>query len=152
MENKKSLKRQDLIEPELSYLIVGILFEVYNELGPGHREQAYQSAVGHALQEAHIRFQEQVYSPLQYHGKKIGKYFLDFLIEGRVILELKQGNHFSKINFQQVTDYLQTTNIPLAILANFTHHGVVFRRILKPTPGIKNSNTANECTNSKRIY
>jgi GxxExxY protein len=58
----KKLKRKDLIYPELSYTIVGILFEVYNHLGPGHKEKYYQKAVAVALRAAKASFKEQVYS------------------------------------------------------------------------------------------
>lgn len=51
-------KRGDLIYPELSYQIVGILFDVYNEVGSGHKEKYYQNAVAVALKNSAIDFQE----------------------------------------------------------------------------------------------
>jgi len=60
----------------------------------------------------------------------IGKYYLDFLIENKIILELKKGNYFAKRNMEQIKGYLHATNFELAILANFTPNGVKFFRIL----------------------
>jgi GxxExxY protein len=130
--NKKKpvLKRGDLILPELSYKIVGVLFDVYNVVGPGHLERVYQRAVAEALKERKLKFIEQVSAPLVFKGKAIGKYLLDFLIEDKVVLELKQGDRFRKSNIDQVLAYLASTNRELAILANFTQQGVLFRRIV----------------------
>lgn len=57
------LKRKDLIHPQLSYAIIGVLFDVYNNLGPGHREKYYQKAIATALKTAGISFKEQVAVP-----------------------------------------------------------------------------------------
>lgn len=55
---KKFLRRKDLIYSELCYTIVGILFEVYNNLGPGHKEKFYQKAVAIALKDVELSFKE----------------------------------------------------------------------------------------------
>jgi hypothetical protein len=67
---------------------------------------------------------------LAYKGKIIGKFYLDFLVDEKIVLELKQGNYFSKRNIDQVKEYLKTTELKLAILANFTSNGVKFLRVL----------------------
>ncbi len=124
------LRRTDLIEPELSYRIVGILFQVYNELGSGHLERVYQRAVRDALTRAGIAFQEQVAISVRFKERVIGRFLCDFLIESKVLLELKIGNRFTPRNIQQVTSYLKSLQFPLAILANFGRDGVIFKRIL----------------------
>ena len=89
MEEKKTsyiVKRDDLLFPELSFQLNGILFDISKHLGGGHREEYYERAVRIALQEARIPFREQVYVSLQYKGKNIGRYYLDFLIDDKIIL------------------------------------------------------------------
>ncbi len=71
-----------------------------------------------------MEYERQLHARLFFKEKKIGTFYLDFLVEGKIILELKQGNHFSRKNIQQVKDYLKTTKTQLAILANFTSSGV----------------------------
>jgi GxxExxY protein len=127
---KRKLKRNDLIYPELSYTIVGILFEVYNNLGPGHKERYYQKAVATALKTANLSFDEQVYSPIIFKDSNVGNYFLDFLIENEVVLEIKSGEKFLKQNINQVYSYLKTKNLKLGILANFIKDGLKFKRIV----------------------
>lgn len=55
---------------------------------------------------------------------------MDFLVENKIVLEIKKGSYFSKRNIEQVKDYLKATGMKLAILANFTPHGVKFFRVL----------------------
>jgi len=124
------LKRKDLIYPELSYQVVGILFDVYNELGPGHREKYYQQAIALALKNSNIGFKKEVYIPVEYKTSKVGKYFLDFLIENKVVLEVKKGDYFPAGNIKQIDTYLKTTKLKLGILANFTNGGIKFKRIV----------------------
>jgi len=126
----ENVKRRDLVHPELSYKIVGALFDVYNVLGHGLLEKNYQRAVAEAFKTRGIAFKEQVPVPLSFQGKEIGKYFLDFLVEESVVLELKQGDRFRKGNLDQVNAYLRSSGLRLAILANFTQNGVLFRRIV----------------------
>lgn len=79
----KLLKRQDLIHPELSYKIIGILFEAYNDLGHGLQEKYYQRAVALRLKQVGIKFLQQVKVNLKFKNNNIGNYFLDFLIDDK---------------------------------------------------------------------
>lgn len=119
-----------LIYKDLSYEIVGILFDVYNELGPGYDEKSYEKAVAKGFEERGIKFIRQVPADLKYKGVKVGNFYLDFLIEDKIVLELKTGKRFSRRNFNQVVNYLKATNKKLAILATFTQKGVKFTRVL----------------------
>lgn len=65
---KTEIRRKDLVYPDLSYKIVGVLFDVYNELGFGYSESHYQKAVAVALKEKNI---DQVNSYLKSFDKKL---------------------------------------------------------------------------------
>lgn len=119
-----------VIYKELSYQIIGILFNVYNELGYGHSEKYYYKAINKELLLQNIKFQSQVYFKLTYKEEVIGKYFLDYIIEDKIVLEMKKGDHFAKKNIEQIMSYLKATNLKLAILANFTSKGVKYYRLL----------------------
>lgn len=127
---KPVLRRQDIIHPELSYRISGVLFDVFKELGPGLQEKYYQRAIAQGLRGNNIMFREQVMVPLLYQEKDIGRYFLDFLIEGKIVLEIKRGDYFQKHTLQQIIAYLKTANKQLGLIANFTTNGVQIKRIL----------------------
>ena len=96
MDAKKNTTAS-LLYPELSYKIVGTLFQVSNKLGGGYLEKYYQKAVAECLKTEGLKFAEQVHAPFMFNGVKIGQCFLDFLIEDKIILELKKGNRFFKI-------------------------------------------------------
>jgi len=119
-----------VVHKELSYEVVGILFEVYNELGFGYQEKHYEKAIEKALMRSKVAFKRQAPFILKFKGENIGKYYLDFLIENKIVLEIKKGNYFPKRNINQVKEYLKVTKLKLAILANFTSAGVKFLRIL----------------------
>lgn len=122
--------RDDLLYPELSYKLIGILFNVSNKLGGGYLEKYYQKAVAESLKGANLKFTEQVHTPFIFNGVKIGTCFLDFLIDDKIILELKKGNRFFGKDIEQVYSYLKIKNLQLGILANFTSHGVETKRIV----------------------
>jgi len=128
MENK--LKRNDLVHPELSYKIIGCAFEVFNELGFGHAEKYYQKAMAIALKNAGLNYKEQFYAPLKFKGELVGKLFLDFLVEDKVIVELKKNNFYSKSNIDQVNQYLLSTKLQLALLINITSKGINSKRLI----------------------
>ncbi len=121
----------NLVEKELSYRIVGALFDVYNNLGGGYQEKYYQRAVSKEFKNRNIKFEEQIIIPLSFKGNSIGKYFLDFLIEDKIVLEIKAANKFYIRDIKQVLAYLKATNKSLGILANFNRNNLQFKRILK---------------------
>lgn len=129
MTTKKPIKR-DLVYPELSYQIVGILFEIFNKMGYGYQEKYYQKAISEKLREAGLPFREQVFIEIKLGDSKIGRYFLDFLIDDKVVLEIKKLDKFLKTNIDQTYAYLKSTNLKLGILANFTKNGIQFKRIV----------------------
>ncbi len=130
MFTKDNVKNTDLLYPELSYKIIGILFEVYNKMGYGYQEKYYQKAISLKLKESNLNFKEQYPVEIIFEDNKIGKYFLDFLIEDKIILEIKKLDKFLKSNFDQTYAYLKSTKLELGILANFTKNGLQYKRII----------------------
>lgn len=121
----------DLVYKELSYEIVGILYEVYKKLGGGYQEKYYQRAISLKLKKNNLKFKEQICIDLKVENESIGKYFLDFLIEDKIILEIKAAPKFYDRDIKQVLGYLKSTNLDLGILANFNRNELVYKRILK---------------------
>lgn len=122
---------KELIHEKLSYQVVGILFGVYNQLGFGYQERYYQRAVALALKKHGLKFRGQLPIPLQFEGESIGRYFIDFVIEDSLVLEIKAKGKFHKRDILQVLGYLKTVKLPLGILANFSRDGLIFKRVLR---------------------
>ena len=124
------MKEGEIIYRELSYKLVGVLYDVYNELGPGYKEIIYQKALAKAFYQHGIKFKEQVHCEIFFKKDKVGCHYLDFVIEGKIILEIKRKARFSRNDFEQVNNYLKTTGLELGILASFSENGLKFFRVL----------------------
>lgn len=130
MQILRSNANTKVIYPELSYRIVGILYNVHTELGGKYQEKYYQRAVEKVLTSEKIPFKKELPVDLNFKGEKIGKYFLDFLIDNKIILELKATPFLHPDDFRQVMGYLKAKRLKLGILANFRGRKLVYRRIL----------------------
>ena len=76
-----------VVYPEESYVLVGCAFAVYNAMGYGHHERNYQKGFALELQEKRLSFQKEVCVDVLYKGNPVGKYFLDFLVEDKIVIE-----------------------------------------------------------------
>lgn len=123
-------KNQDIIFKDLSYKVIGLVFDVYNELGYGYQEKYYQKAISTALEKAKISFKKEFYVPLKYKNEKIGMYFCDFLVDNKIVLEIKKGNRISRYDISQLYAYLKATGLKLGLIARFTSSGVLVKRII----------------------
>ena len=130
MQFKPTLKKDDIVYYNECYKIVGILLNVYNQLGYGYDEKTYQKAVAEALNLLGYHFVEQLYAPVIFEGKVVGRNYFDFLIENIIVLEIKRGDHFSTAHINQLYRYLVAKNLKLGILAYFAPHGVHYKRIV----------------------
>ncbi len=144
--------RDDLLYKELSFQIVGIMFNVYNELGYGYQEKYYQKAIERALEESGIKYREQVPFRIIFKQRNIGIYYLDFLIDDKIVVELKVGKKFAKKDFDQVKGYLHASNKKLALLINFTPLGVKFLRVINFEDKITETSAELKLNNLRKLF
>ena len=122
----------NLIYPELSYKIMGVLFKVHSKLGSSYQEKYYQRAVEQEFLIQNIRFQREVLIDVEYSNIKVGKHYLDFIIDGKIVLETKTDLRISPDFIGQVISYLKSSNLPLGIIANFRAPRLTYRRVINP--------------------
>lgn len=118
----------DFLYEDLSYKIRGCVFKVYNVLGFGHKEMVYQKALAVELEKAGISFEREKILPVIYEGKKVGTYKPDFVVEDKVLIELKAVPLMPKDFEIQLTYYLKGTNYKLGFLINFGSKRLDIRR------------------------
>lgn len=107
-------------ENDISYKIRGAIFNVYNNLGPGLLESAYEIALRIELEKMGCKVQTQVCLPIVYEGVTIpNAYRIDMLVEDKVIVELKAVASVQEVFFSQLMTYLKLTGKKLGILVNF---------------------------------
>uniref|UniRef100_A0A832A851 GxxExxY protein n=1 Tax=Desulfacinum infernum TaxID=35837 RepID=A0A832A851_9BACT len=105
---------------EITSQIIGAAIEVHRHLGPGLLESTYEECLAHELSLRGVAFRRQHPLPLTYKGKILDcGYRLDFLVEDRVIVELKACEQIEPIHKAQVLTYLKLTGCPVGLLINF---------------------------------
>ena len=128
--NKQIHTDSKLIYADITYKVRGALFNVYNTLGHGHKEQVYQKALEKELKDLNINFQKEVALKVKYKNKEVGKYRPDFIVEDKVIIEIKAVEFVSKSYEQQLLHYLKATNYHLGLLVNFGGTKLFIKRIV----------------------
>jgi len=104
---------------DITNRVLFVFYRVYNELGHGFLESVYEEAMVISLAESGLKVQRQVPIPVWYHGKKIGDFKADLLVEEKVFLELKAVNSINPAHAQQTLNYLRATDIEVGLLLNF---------------------------------
>jgi len=123
-------KNQYYLYEDITEKIIGVAFSVYNRLGYGYREKEYQRALEEDLKKFSLNFKRELYCNLLYQEKIISKFYLDFLVEDKVVVELKVANEFYKKYFDQIMTYLKANNLRLGLLIIFTKDKVLIKRII----------------------
>lgn len=121
---------KNILYPELSYRIVGILYAAHNTLGRFCRERQYSNAIRETLRQEGIRFRWEFVVPDA--GNRV-----DFLIEDIIVLELKAKPILSTSDYNQVKRYLQSLQVDLGILVNFRQLRIEPQRVLRPPSAIQ---------------
>ncbi len=119
----------NLKHAELTQKIIGVFYDVYNELGHGFLESTYSQALAVALQDSGLRADCEVPVPVWFRGRQIGQYYADIIVEGFVLLELKASRTLEPAHEAQLLHYLRATEVEVGLLLNFGLRPQ-FRRLL----------------------
>lgn len=113
------MNNNNLLHSDLSYKIRGCAFHVYNTLGSGHKEIVYQNALAKTFTVQKIHFQTEVRIPIIFEKERVGIYRPDFVIEDKIIIELKASEFNIAKHNQQLLYYLKGSSFRLGFLINF---------------------------------
>jgi len=124
---------EKIVENDLSYIIRGCVFDVYNELGPGLLESIYEAALAYELREKGLNVKTQVGLPVKYKDAQLDLgYRIDILVEDKVIIELKSIETILDVHHKQVLTYLKLTKLKLGLLINFNSNDIsksIYRKV-----------------------
>jgi GxxExxY protein len=112
--DSRGLKHEELTET-----VIGVFFEVYNELGHGFLESVYEKAFEIALTAKGLDVCCQIEVPVWFRGKQVGDFTADVLVERCVLLELKAVRTLDSSHEAQMLNYLRATDIEVGLLFNF---------------------------------
>lgn len=118
------MKHEDLTEK-----IIGVFYEVYNELGHGFLESVYENAMCIALRSKGLHVESQFSIPVWFRGFQIGSFAADIVVEGIVVVELKAVRSIDPSHEAQLLNYLRATEIEVGLLLNFGVKPEIKRRI-----------------------
>lgn len=118
-ETTRKVRNPNLLYPELSYKIVGAIFNVWKELGPAFKEVVYQRALEREFSKQGIPYESQKQIPILYDGKKVENYTPDFIIDEKIILEIKFLPETTFREEKQAWHYLKGSDYKLLLLVNF---------------------------------
>lgn len=115
---------------DLTYKIIGAAFTVHKTLGPVHKEIIYQKALAAELTSLGISFKREVSLPVTYKDEKVGIYQPDFIVEDKVVIEIKAVEFLPPSSKTQLSYYLKGTKYKIGLLLNFGRSSLeVHRRI-----------------------
>lgn len=118
---------------ELSYVIRNAVFAVHNELGSGHKELVYQNALAEEFEKRGITFTREKKIDVRYGTKKVGIYQPDFVIEEKVLVEIKALAFTGTREKTQLWNYLKGSSYRLALLVNFGTKAADITRVVYDT-------------------
>ena len=122
----------ELVYPTLSYQLMGILFRGHRKLGNSYQEKYYQRAIESEFKKGKLSYQREYQVELTYNDEKIGKYFLDFIVENKIALETKTVPFIKEEYIRQVLAYLDAAKLKLGIVANFRTNRLTYKRLINP--------------------
>ena len=120
----------DYLHKNLTEKVIGAAMEVHNTLRNGFLESVYEEAMAIELDLQKILFERQKPIDVFYKGRPAKQFFCDFVIGGKVLVELKAIKKLSETENAQVLNYLKATKLPLALLINFGSPSLEFKRII----------------------
>lgn len=108
-----------LLYEEESYLIRGGAFEVYKQFRNRHKESIYSRALVEYLKSRGLTVDRERQIPVYFHGKKVGIYVPDIVVNSRIFIELKCKPRITKDDLSQFWYYLKASNFKVGFLINF---------------------------------
>ncbi|MBA7515030.1 hypothetical protein ES705_07068 [subsurface metagenome] len=126
MGNKKNFPLK-----EITYQIIGIAMKIHKQLGPGFLEAVYEEALIIEFRKNKIEFKNQVSLNIYYKGYKLKKkYRADFIINDKILVEVKKIGRLTKIDEMQMINYLKAANLKVGLLLNFGGTSLQWKRIV----------------------
>ena len=120
----------ELLHRKLTEQIIGIFYDVYNEIGSGLLETVARNAMVIALRSAKLAVRERCSYPVFFRGEIIGEFFPDLVVDDVVLVEIKSKSALVKHDEAQIINYLRVSPLEVALMFNFGPTPQVMRRVL----------------------
>ena len=118
-----------MLDDQLTYRVIGCAMKVHNTLGSGFQEVIYQRALAIEMSREEIDFGREVEQSIYYEGVEIGSRRADFIVDNRVVVELKALDALEDVHLVQAKNYLVAYGFSVGLLINFGGQRLDYRRI-----------------------
>ena len=115
---------------DMTRKIIGAAMKVHSTLGNGFQEVIYQRALAIEMAEQGLAFQRELEMQIYYRGKEIGTRRVDFLVEDKVMVELKAVSVMEDVHLAQAINYLEAYGLEIGLLINFGAKSLGYRRVI----------------------
>jgi GxxExxY protein len=119
---------QEFLYKDLTYAIIGAAMEVHRILGPGFLESVYEEALAHEFDLRGIPYERQAKLAVRYKDIVAGEFRADFLVDGKVVVELKAVKALTEGDEAQLLNYLKGTGYRVGLLLNFGSSSLEYKR------------------------
>jgi len=121
-----------VIKDELTYKIIGCAMKVHNTMGPGFQEVIYQRCLAIELERAGLGFQREQEQTVHYEDIEVGIRRADFVVEDKVVVELKALVNLEDVHIAQAKNYTIAYDFPLGLLINFGAQSLQYKLMFNP--------------------
>lgn len=116
------------LHKHITEAILGVAYDIANTLGCGYLEKVYENALCVGLHEKGLSVSQQVPVRVSYHGRTVGDYVSDMIVQGAVLVEVKATLEHQPVYAAQVLNYLKATSLPVGLLLNFGRPKLTIKR------------------------
>ena len=120
---------------DITRRIIGCAMRVHNKLGNGFQEVIYQRALALEMISENLGFEREKEMSIIYNETPIGTRRVDFLVEGKIMVELKAITEINDINKAQIINYLEAYRLDIGLLINFGQKRLEFKRFINSDRG-----------------
>ena len=115
---------------DITKTIIGSAMKVHSFLGNGFQEVIYQRCLSIEFAKADLEFMREVEIPIYYHDEAVGTRRADFLVDGKVLVEIKAITKLEEVHLAQILNYLRAYKIEVGLLINFGEKSLQFKRFV----------------------
>jgi GxxExxY protein len=123
---------------ELTYKVNGCAMKVHNSLGNGFQEVIYQRCLAIELGRAGLNFGREIEQTIYYEGIDVGTRRADFVVENKIIVELKALINLEDVHLAQAKNYVVAYDFPIGLLINFGATSLQFKKVFNPKYNLVN--------------
>lgn len=119
-------------EDEITYKVIGCAMKVHNTLGNGFQEVIYQRCLAIELERAGLGFGREIEQTIFYEGVNVGTRRADFVVEEKVIVEIKALINLEDVHLAQAKNYVVAYDFPIGLLINFGAKSLQYKKVFNP--------------------